>query len=199
MWQGSGVCVVHGDHMKSAPFENEKGACLMDMVAVVDWPMAVRMTMRMRWAMRVFVSGVGPRLRGVAVQRAAARGLRLQVGRGGRLQPRLVDLDIHAVARIAGVALPQVCLRRSAFPTKHLAGFGALDLVYCLTLSTCATIQQLPGLVDLHVHAVARIPGIPLPQVCLRVLRTQTINGAAAEPWTPFRTLNETRKSCSSL
>lgn len=108
----------------------------MDMVAMVDWSVAVRMPMRMRWAMRVLMTSIGPLFWGMAVrmrwamrvlvssiapllcdmaaQRAAARSLRLQVGRGGRLQPRLVDLDIHAVTRVSRIPLPQVRLRRSA-------------------------------------------------------------------------------------
>lgn len=86
----------------------------MDMVAVVDWPVAVRVAMRMRGAMRVRMSGIAPPIWGRAAQRAAARGLRLQVGRGGGLQPRLVDLHVHAVARVAGIPLPQVRLRCSA-------------------------------------------------------------------------------------
>ena len=123
----------------------------MDVVAMVDWSVAVRMTMRVRWAMRVRMSSIGVLIWGVAVQRAAARCLRVQVGRGARLQPRLIDLHVHAVARAAGVPLPQVCLRRYA-----------LCLDYYLNLLPYAIIQQLPGLVDLHVHAVARVAGVPL-------------------------------------
>jgi len=67
--------------------------------------MLVRVLMLMRVLVRVPMAAV--RVVGrVALQGAAAGGLRGQVRGRGRLEPGLVDLDVHAVRRAAGVALP---------------------------------------------------------------------------------------------
>ncbi len=87
----------------------------MDMVPVVDCSVRMRVLVRVRMLVRVLVlmrvlvrvpMAAVRVVDRVAVQGAAAGGLRSQVCGSGRLEPGLVDLDVHAVRRAAGVALP---------------------------------------------------------------------------------------------
>jgi len=128
--------------------------------------MLVRVLMLMRVLVRVPMAAV--RVVGrVAVQGAAAGGLRGEVRRRGRLEPGLVDLDVHAVRRAAGVALPHSGLG------AHACRFGAgLDWRAAWRLHDDRWLT--PGVLD------TRRPGKPLAERTACATRAGNLSSSRA-------------------